>query len=36
MKVDKPKLLFRATNGKLEKIYSDVNDWSQSILKSLY
>jgi predicted ABC-type ATPase len=31
-----PKLLFRATNGKLEKIYTDVNIWSQSILTSLY
>ena len=26
-----PKLLFRATNGKLEKIYTDVNVWAQSI-----
>jgi len=31
-----PKLLFRATNGKLEKIYTEVNVWSQSILTSLY
>jgi predicted ABC-type ATPase len=30
-----PKLLFRATNGKLEKIYTEVNIWAQSILKSL-
>ena len=30
-----PKLLFRATNGRLEKVYSDVNNWAQSILKSL-
>ncbi|MEK7720422.1 MAG: zeta toxin family protein [Bacteroidota bacterium] len=31
-----PKLLFRATNGKLEKIYTDVNVWAQSILTSFY
>lgn len=31
-----PKLLFRATNGKLEKVYTDVNIWAQSILKSLH
>lgn len=31
-----PKLLFRASNGKLEKTYSDVNVWAQSIFKSLY
>ena len=31
-----PKLLFRATNGKLEKIYTDVNIWAQSILTSFY
>ncbi len=31
-----PKLLFRATNGKLEKIYMDVNVWAQSILTSFY
>jgi len=30
-----PKLLFRATNGKLEKTYTDVNIWAQSILKFL-
>lgn len=30
-----PKLLFRATNGKLEKTYTDVNVWAQGILKSL-
>jgi len=30
-----PKLLFRATNGKLEKVYVDVNIWAQSILESL-
>ncbi len=30
-----PKLLFRATNGKLEKIYTEVNVWAQSILKAL-
>jgi predicted ABC-type ATPase len=30
-----PKLLFRATNGKLEKTYTEVNIWAQSILKSL-
>lgn len=31
-----PKLLFRVTNGKLEKVYTDVNGWAQSILTSLY
>jgi predicted ABC-type ATPase len=31
-----PKLLFRATNGKLEKIYMNVNVWAQSILTSFY
>ena len=31
-----PKLLFRASNGKLEKTYTDVNIWAQSIFKSLY
>ena len=31
-----PKLLFRAANGKLEKIYTDVNTWSQSILTSFH
>lgn len=31
-----PKLLFRATNGRLEKTYTDVNIWAQSILKSLF
>lgn len=31
-----PKLLFRATNGKLEKVYIDVNVWAQGILKSLH
>ena len=31
-----PKLLFRANNGKLEKIYTDLNVWSQIILTSLY
>jgi predicted ABC-type ATPase len=30
-----PKLLFRATNGKLEKTYTEVNVWAQSILKAL-
>jgi len=30
-----PKLLFRATNGKLEKTYCEVNLWAQNILKSL-
>ena len=30
-----PKLLFRATNGLLEKAYDDINLWAQSILKSL-
>jgi predicted ABC-type ATPase len=31
-----PKLLFRATNGKFEKVYIDVNIWAQGILKSLH
>ncbi|HEY5510724.1 MAG TPA: zeta toxin family protein [Prolixibacteraceae bacterium] len=31
-----PKLLFRATNGKLEKIYTEVNVWAQSILLALH
>jgi predicted ABC-type ATPase len=31
-----PKLLFRATNGKLEKVYTDVNIWAKSILTSLH
>ncbi|MEI6677080.1 MAG: zeta toxin family protein [Mariniphaga sp.] len=30
-----PKLLFRAANGKLEKVYADVNIWAQNILESL-
>lgn len=30
-----PKLLFRAINGKIEKVYSGINDWAQNILKSL-
>jgi len=30
-----PKLLFRATNGKLGKTYNEVNNWAQGILKSL-
>lgn len=30
-----PKLLFRAAGGKLEKAYTNVNVWAQSILKSL-
>lgn len=30
-----PKLLFRASNGKLEKVYNEVNIWAQSILQSL-
>lgn len=30
-----PKLLFRASNGRLEKIYIEVNVWSQIILASL-
>ena len=30
-----PKLLFRASDGKLEKTYTDVNIWAQSIFKSL-
>jgi predicted ABC-type ATPase len=30
-----PKLLFRATNGRLEKVYTEVNVWAQSILKAL-
>ena len=35
MNIDKPKLLFRAANGKLEKVYADVNIWAQNILESL-
>lgn len=31
-----PKLLFRVSNGKLEKVYTDVNIWAQSILTSLH
>jgi predicted ABC-type ATPase len=31
-----PKLLFRASNGKLEKTYNEVNVWAQTILNSLY
>ena len=31
-----PKLLFRATSGKLEKIYTEVNVWAQSILIALH
>lgn len=31
-----PKLLFRATNGKLEKVYTEVNIWAKSILTSLH
>ena len=30
-----PKLLFRATDGKLEKTYCEVNLWAQNTLKSL-
>ncbi len=30
-----PKLLFRASNGKVEKVYLDVNIWAQSILNSI-
>lgn len=30
-----PKLLFRVHDGKLEKIYSTVNDWAKEILKSV-
>ncbi len=32
---DKIKLLFRATEGKLEKTYCEVNPWAQNILMSL-
>jgi len=35
IKYAEPKLLFRATNGKLEKVYTDVNIWAQSIIESL-
>jgi predicted ABC-type ATPase len=31
-----PKLLFRATKGKLERTYFEINIWAQSILESLY
>jgi len=30
-----PKLLFRATAGKLEKSYNEINHWAQNILESL-
>ncbi len=30
-----PKLLFRATEGKLEKSYNEINHWAQNILGSL-
>jgi len=30
-----PKLLFRTTDGKLEKTYSEINPWAQNILHSL-
>ena len=29
-----PKLLFRTKNGKLEKFYSDINQWAKPILES--
>jgi predicted ABC-type ATPase len=29
---EKPKLLFRTKNGKLEKFYSQINDWAKPIL----
>ena len=29
------KLLFRATNGKIEKIYNEINIWAKPILESL-
>ena len=30
-----PKLLFRASDSKLEKVYTEVNTWALSILKSI-
>ena len=30
-----PKLLFRAANGRLEKIYKNINDWSLNIYQTL-
>jgi predicted ABC-type ATPase len=32
---EEPKLLFRASNGYLEKTYSEINIWAQTILQSL-
>lgn len=31
---ENPKLLFRTKNGKLEKFYSQINDWAKPILES--
>jgi len=30
-----PKLLFRVTDGKIEKVYGKVNDWANEILKTI-
>ncbi|MBF0103371.1 MAG: zeta toxin family protein [Desulfobacterales bacterium] len=30
-----PKLLFRVTQGKIEKVYTEVNPWAKTILESL-
>ncbi len=35
LEYEDPKLLFRANEGKLTKIYSEVNNWAQSILQSI-
>lgn len=31
---EKPKLLFRTKNGKIEKFYTEINGWAQPILES--
>jgi hypothetical protein len=30
----RPKLLFRTKNSKLEKFYSDINEWAKPILEN--
>ena len=30
-----PKLLFRSTSGKIEKTYTDINPWAESIFLTL-
>jgi len=34
METFRSKLLFRTKNGKLEKFYSDINQWAKPILES--